>query len=106
MRLWHKTSGEPWAMTEQALQTILAIAARNNDSPQAVAAKLGRELNNTHTATERDGVAIIPVVGPLFRYANLFSLISRHLKSRNISYFTIHSTDLSDILSSQRTMTL
>ena len=76
MRIWNKITGEPWAITENSLQTILEIAARENESPEAVAAKLGRELRNTHTVTERDGVAIIPVVGPLFRYANIFTQIS------------------------------
>jgi signal peptide peptidase SppA len=76
MRIWNRITGEPWAITEGALQTILEIAARENESPEAVAAKLGRELRNTHTVTERDGVAIIPVVGPLFRYANLFTQVS------------------------------
>lgn len=76
MRIWNRIAGEPWAITETALQTILEIAARENESPQAVAAKLGRNLQNTYSVTERDGVAIIPVTGPLFRYANLFTMIS------------------------------
>ena len=76
MRIWNRVAGEPWAVTETALQTILDIANRENESPEAVAARLGRELRNTHTVTERDGVAIVPVVGPLFRYANLFTQIS------------------------------
>lgn len=76
MRIWNRIAGEPWAITETALHTILEIAARENESPQAVAAKLGRNLQNTYSVTERDGVAIIPVAGPLFRYANLFTMIS------------------------------
>ena len=76
MRVWNRATGEAWAITEQALSTILEIAARENESPRAVAARLGRELSNTYTAEERDGVAIIPVVGPLFRYANLFTAVS------------------------------
>ena len=76
MKIWNRISGEPWAITESALQTILEIAARENESPQAVAAKLGRNLQNTYSVMERDGVAIIPVTGPLFRYANLFTAIS------------------------------
>ena len=76
MRIWNRIAGEPWAITETALHTILEIATRENESPQAVAAKLGRNLQNTYSVTERDGVAIIPVTGPLFRYANLFTMIS------------------------------
>ena len=76
MRIWNRATGEPWAITEGALQTILEVASRENDSPEAVAARLGRELNNSYVTQERDGVAILPVVGPLFRYANLFTSIS------------------------------
>ena len=76
MRLWNQLAREPWAITETAMQTILSVAARENESPEAVASKLGRELQNTYNATERDGVAILPVTGPLFRYANIFTSIS------------------------------
>ena len=76
MKIWNRIAGEPWAITETAMQTILQIAMRENESPQAVAAKLGRELQNTYNVIERDGVAIIPVTGPLFRYANIFTSIS------------------------------
>ena len=38
MRIWNRIAGEPWAITETALHTILEIAARENESPQAVAA--------------------------------------------------------------------
>jgi signal peptide peptidase SppA len=76
MRVWNRITGDPWAITETAMQTILSVAARENESPEAVASKLGRELQNTYNATERDGVAILPVTGPLFRYANIFTSIS------------------------------
>ncbi len=76
MRIWNKITGDPWAITETALQTILEVSARENETPQAVAAKLGRDLQNTYSVTMRDSVAIIPVTGPLFRYANLFTSIS------------------------------
>jgi signal peptide peptidase SppA len=76
MRAWNKATSEPWAITQPVLETILEIAERENAKPEAVAARLGKELQNTHTVTERDGVAVIPVTGPLFRYANLFTAIS------------------------------
>ncbi len=66
----------PWAITEEALRNILAIAGRENPSPEAIAATLGRELDNTQRTTVRDGVATIPVTGPLFRKANLLTRIS------------------------------
>ncbi len=76
MRIWNKVKEEPWAITASSLQTILDIASRNNEAPEVVAARLGKELQNTYTTKLRDGVAILPVVGPLFRYANLFTTVS------------------------------
>src|SRR5699024_5901761 len=35
-----------------------------------------KQLEHTHTVTNRNGVAVIPVTGPIFRYANLFTRIS------------------------------
>jgi signal peptide peptidase SppA len=67
---------QPWAITEEALGVILAIAERRNESPEAVEARLGRPLDNTRKVTTRDGVAIIPVAGPISRYADFFSEIS------------------------------
>lgn len=65
----------PWLMLPAALDTLLAIADRQG-TPEALEARLGRELDNARTVTLRDGVAIIPVTGPIFRYANLFTRIS------------------------------
>ena len=76
MKFWNHAAGEPWAITETALNNILTIASRQNESIEAVSAKLGRDLDNTYVIEVRDGVAVIPVVGPLFRYANLFTAIS------------------------------
>ncbi|MFK7703069.1 S49 family peptidase, partial [Pseudomonas caspiana] len=38
--------------------------------------RTGMRLDNSRTVSVRNGVAIIPVVGPVFRYANLFTEIS------------------------------
>lgn len=65
-----------WAMDEAALEGLLAIALRDNPSLEALEAERGKPLNNTRTARVRDGVATIPVVGPIFRYANLFTSVS------------------------------
>lgn len=68
-----------WAITEDALDTICAVAERESeyhDNLEALQAKLGRPLGNTMTATVRDGVAILPVEGPMFRRANLMTEFS------------------------------
>lgn len=64
-----------WLMQSDALANIIAIAERMT-TPEALAAKLGRPLDNTRTVERRDGVAIVPITGPVFRYANMFTNIS------------------------------
>ena len=54
---------------------MMTIARQNNKSPKAVASQLGKEMKNTNAVSIRDGVAIIQVNGPLFRYANLITAI-------------------------------
>lgn len=66
----------PWAMTPEMVQTLLSIAERDNLSPEAVAAELGRPLDNTRLVTVRDGVATIPIEGTIVRHADLFVEIS------------------------------
>ncbi len=90
MRAWNKATGEPWAITHNALSNILDIAARQNQSPEVVAAKLGRELQNTRQMTINNGVAVIPVVGALFRYANVFTQVS------GASSYELIATDFRD----------
>jgi len=68
--------GAEWAITPDALEGILAIAKRENEEPAAVEARIGRPLENTHKVEMRGSVAVIPVVGPLFRRANMFTRVS------------------------------
>jgi len=83
-----------WAIHEPALQTILEIADRaevNLDNldqwkagehdvetlaPESVAGKVGPRLEGTARVWVRDGIAVVPVLGPIFRYANLFTSYS------------------------------
>lgn len=76
MRVYDLALSTPWAITEEMRDVIMKIAAREDLNPEAVAKELGRPLENTRSVTVRDGVAIIPVSGPMFRYANLFMQIS------------------------------
>ncbi len=66
---------ELWAITPEALQQVVAIAQGFGD-PEAVASKLGRPLANARKVSVRDGVAVVPVIGPIFRYANMFTEMS------------------------------
>lgn len=76
IRVLSRIKSEPWAITREAMDTIIEIAQRENPSPEAVAAKMGRPLENSYDVEFRDGVAILPIAGPLFRYANLFTALS------------------------------
>lgn len=76
IRILSRIRSEPWAITREAMDTILEIALRENETPQAVAAKLGRPLDNTYDVEYRDGVAILTANGPMFRYANIMTNLS------------------------------
>lgn len=67
-----------WAITQLGLQNLLAIASRTHDLDKlaAMEQQRGQKLENTHEVTVRDGVAIIPISGPLFAHADMFSRIS------------------------------
>lgn len=54
---------------------MLEIAETTNKSPEIIAKQMGKEMKNSHKVTVRGQVAVIPVTGPLFRYANLMTSI-------------------------------
>lgn len=71
---------QAWVITEPALKVVLAIATRDEffgeDRKRALEARNGEPLSNSRTVQVRDGVAVIPVIGPLVRHADMFSEIS------------------------------
>lgn len=77
-------ASKTWAIQENSLQEMYGIyqaaLQRRSDGvdfdPEAVAAKTGTRLDNTRSVEVRDGVAVIPVRGPIFARANLFTQIS------------------------------
>lgn len=74
-RAFELAASRPWLMLPDALDSLMTIADRQGD-PEALEARLGRPLDNSRAVTLRDGVAVIPVAGPIMRYANLFTRIS------------------------------
>lgn len=81
---------QPWAITRPALAQIIeilqrsvadaasveAVAARL-DALEAVSARTGRPLDNASWRAEvRGGTAVLNIDGPIFRYANLFTMVS------------------------------
>jgi ClpP class serine protease len=84
-RVIRAITADRWAIQQDALERIVAIAQGLNDSPESVAAKLGRPLDNTRAVTRRGDVAIVPVSGPIFRYANLFTEVSGATSIENLA---------------------
>ena len=76
IRILSRIKSQPWACTPEVMETIMDIASRQNLSPEAVAKELGRPLRNSYDVEMRDTVAILPIQGPLIRYATMFSQIS------------------------------
>jgi ClpP class serine protease len=76
LRAYTTITSTHWAMTPEYIELMADIALRENDPIEAVEKRLGRRLDNTREVTVRDGVATIPVLGPIFRYADFFTMIS------------------------------
>ena len=75
-RALHAIMMETWAIMPDALDNIIAVANREAEysgNVETLAAKLGRPLDNTERTTVLDGIATIPVRGPLFQRANLMT---------------------------------
>lgn len=65
----------PWAIVESEMDKIIEIATRSNDV-EALQTVRAQALANSHKTYIRNGVAIIPIYGSIFRYANMFTDIS------------------------------
>jgi signal peptide peptidase SppA len=77
LRILAEIHERPWAITDRSMRTILDVLERPVADLEAVAARIGRPLENTGNRVEMRGpVAILGVEGPLFRFANLFTEIS------------------------------
>lgn len=73
----------PWAISDVGLQLVMAIASRgeffDEVRQEALSARKGEKLDNTHRVVlhgANKSVAAIPVRGPLFRHASLFTVAS------------------------------
>lgn len=75
-RILSAIQADPWAIQPEALERIVTIAQGLGEGPEALLAKLGRPLDNSHNVIRRDTTAIIQITGPIFRRANLLTNIS------------------------------
>lgn len=72
MQAFDVAISQTWGMTEEALQNLLSIAAREHEvTPVALEAYRAQALARADRATRRGDTAILAVNGPLFRRANL-----------------------------------
>ena len=73
-RIMKALSNQPWMMMPDRLETMAQIAKREHDV-EALAARLGTPLDNTRSVEMRGNIAVIPVTGGIYRYANMFTEI-------------------------------
>lgn len=86
-RVLSKIASTPWAMDQDALAVVVDIAtrapvdetaldswkARLAPTREALGTRQETQLSGSARARVRDGVAIVPVSGPIFRYANMMT---------------------------------
>ena len=72
MKILNKTI---WAITPEMMGTMADIARESRKTCDAIAREMGKDMKDANAASIRDGVAVIQVSGPLFRYANLMTRI-------------------------------
>ena len=72
MKILNKTI---WAITPEMMGTMADIARESRKTCDAIAREMGKDMKDANAASIRDGVAVIKVSGPLFRYANLMTRI-------------------------------
>lgn len=67
---------QAWLITPEGLELVAAVADRDLDRIEAVQKEWGEPLQGTSNVQLRGDIAVIPVTGPLFRYANLLVQMS------------------------------
>ena len=65
----------PWAITEDGMRQIITVASREGDM-HALALRRAEKLPTASRAGVRNGIATLNVIGPVMRYANLFTEVS------------------------------
>lgn len=78
VRVLNAIADSAWAILPESLDKILEIASREHEvDVDALASKMGQRVDKTYNLRMREGgVAVLNVEGPLFRYANLFTMFS------------------------------
>lgn len=88
-------ANDPWLITEQGIRKVVAVAERAAvPDVEALARYESQRLDGTARVQDRNGTAIIPVRGPIFRYANLFTNFSGGTSTQTLA--TDFTTALED----------
>jgi len=72
--LMNLLSGDRWVATPKYLETMANVINREHDVT-ALATQIGKPLDKTRTAELFGDVAVVPVIGAIYRYANIFTEI-------------------------------
>lgn len=66
-----------WAILPESLQQLLDIASREHVPDfEAVEARRSRRMDGNERVKIRNGVAVLDITGPIFRYADVFTMVS------------------------------
>ena len=85
----------PWCITGDALEAMLAIAARDPlpetetlrrmHGPKSLALRQGQRRDDSGRMTMQGPVAVIPIDGPIFRYADMFTRYSGGITTEGLA---------------------
>ena len=85
----------PWCITGDALEAMLSIAAREPlpeeeiarrmHGPKALALRGGQRRDDSGRMTMHGPVAVIPIDGPIFRYADMFTRYSGGITTEGLA---------------------
>lgn len=77
MIAFNRACSVAWAILPESLQQLLEIATREHlPDFEAVEARRSRRMDGNERVKIRNGVAVLDITGPIFRYADMFTMVS------------------------------
>ena len=64
---------QPLLITPELFETAVKVATRENPAPMAVQLRDGAPIDGARGMTRMGSTAVIQVIGPIFRYADMFT---------------------------------
>lgn len=93
--LYELAMSVPWCITDDALEAMLRIAAddplpedeakRRFHGPKSLALRNGKRREDSGRMTMQGSVAIIPIDGPIYRYADFFTSVSGGVTTESLA---------------------